>query len=390
YLWSHRSQIAAAVAGIGLGVTLTVAIGILNAGSVDAFRQTIDSVAGRAGLEVTVEGGRVPLGVTDDLRTVSGVRYAVPLVHNLAYVRGAAGIVPITVFGIDVVEEREVRHFELEGDGEDVVDDPILFLSQKDSILLTADFARQYGFAVDAKLPLTTAVGERTFTVRGLLRPAGPAKAYGGRLAVMDLYAAERVFGIGDFVDQIDLVLAEDADPDAVAAEVRERLGPSYRVETPGIRVAHVAVMIRGLQSFLSALAVVCLLVGAFLVYNTVELTFTQRRQQFGLLRCVGARRRTLAALLLGETAVLGAIGSALGIPFGIASARLLVGTLSHSLTTILFEPSVLAPGTPGPAALAAYFSLGVGTTVVAAVGPIRRSARVPPHVAARSASASG
>ncbi len=75
--------------------------------------------------------------------------------------------------------------------------------------------------------------------------------------------------------------------------------------------------MLAGFQLNLQAMSLVSLLVGMFLIYNTIEASVVRRRSEIGILRSLGVTRREIRWLFLGEAAVLGAIGIAVGMAGG-------------------------------------------------------------------------
>jgi putative ABC transport system permease protein len=109
------------------------------------------------------------------------------------------------VLGVDFLGDRSIRDWDFGGD--DVLDDPLVFLAQPDSICLTEEFAARKGLKQGDTIRLETGHGWKPFTVRGLIKPEGPATAFGGNLALMDLYAAQYVFARGRLIDRVDVLL---------------------------------------------------------------------------------------------------------------------------------------------------------------------------------------
>jgi ABC-type lipoprotein release transport system permease subunit len=165
-----------------------------------------------------------PESVLDAVREAPGVDVAVPRVDAPAYVVGSAGEV-LTVIGVDITEERRVRRYET-AEEDAVIDDPLVFLSQPNSIVLTRNFAARHGLELDSRIELATPSGKRSFVVRGLLAPRGPAVAFGGDLAVMDYQAAQVAFGKGLRLDGIDVVAVPGQDLEALAATLRSASEP--------------------------------------------------------------------------------------------------------------------------------------------------------------------
>jgi putative ABC transport system permease protein len=93
--------------------------------------------------------------------------------------------------------DRSLRDYTMESADEAIIDDPLVFLAQPDSLMVTREFAERNGHQVNSRIPLTTVDGRKLFTIRGVMRSSGMNKAFGGNLAVMDIYAAQLVFGRG-------------------------------------------------------------------------------------------------------------------------------------------------------------------------------------------------
>ena len=120
-------------------------------------------------------------------------------------VRAAAPVIEATVatdksnlliLGVDMLGDRSIRNYDLE-ENDEAIDDPLIFLAQPDSLMVTKKFADERGLAVNSKLPMRTMQGDQVFTVRGIMKPGGLANAFGGDLAIMDIYAAQKMFGRG-------------------------------------------------------------------------------------------------------------------------------------------------------------------------------------------------
>src|SRR5207244_10246540 len=149
------------------------------------------------------------------------------------------------ILGVDMTGDRSLRNYDLESAEEDVIDDPLVFLAQPDSLIVTRDFAARNRLRIGSRLPMITMEGERQFTVRGILRPGGLSAAFGGNLAIMDIYAAQKVFGRGRTFDRIDLAIKDGFTLEQVQAELRALLGAEFDVEPPSGRGKHFESLLR-------------------------------------------------------------------------------------------------------------------------------------------------
>src|SRR5207344_3255008 len=135
--------------------------------------------------------------------------------------------------------------------------------------------------------------------------------------AAMDIGWAQELLGRRGTLDSISLRLTDESDPAKVASELRKILPPDTTVAAPAQRGEQVEKMLAGFQLNLQAMSLVSLLIGMFLIYNTIEASVVRRRREIGILRSLGATRREIRCLFLGEAAVLGAIGIAVGMAGG-------------------------------------------------------------------------
>lgn len=329
------------VLGIALGVALFVAIQAINDSTLKFFRDNVTAMTGNAALTVFGSEAGIPEEKVAIVKAVEGVEAAVPTVETRARFEAeasAGGSRPQTlvVLGIDFLQESSVRSYKATSD---VLSDPLEFLNQADSIVVTAAFAAQNRLAMDSTLDLATAHGKKTFVVRGILASDGPAAAFGGAVAIMDIDGARLAFGKEGKVDRIDVVPQENVDEAELAARIERAMGPGFEVERKESQSEAFGRMVKGYQSVLAFLSTLALLVGAFLVANTVTLSVSERRREVGILRALGASRSGVLVLFVAEAAVLGLVGGLLGVVFGRALAELLVERVSDSMSRQYVTP---------------------------------------------------
>lgn len=377
FLRGNYTRLALSVSALALGVALVCAIDLVNRAVLGAFTEIIDSMAGRAALQVTAgAGGLFAEDVAPAVGGVTGVELAVPVVSATTFTADGAGEL-LTVQGVDVTNDAAVRVYEgCDSDGLKL-DDPLLFLNQPDSVILTRVFAARRGLHVGDTIDLDTPTGLRHFTLRALLDAKGIARVHAGNLMVMDLFAAEATFTRPGLVNRIDVVVKRDADLDGVAQAIRAAIPPGLRVEAPLQRKADLQKVMQATQVMLQAVALLGL-VGAFLIaFNRLTTVFEQRVAQLAILRAAGVAADAVWRELLKESLLLGAAGVALGIPCGVGLGRLLLPVIA---TTTALSAKLIAPD----AQLSIHVSsvllaacLGIGAALLAAILPAWRAAHV-------------
>src|ERR687892_655635 len=215
YLKKHAVRSLLTIVGIVLGVAVFVAMHTANQAVFYAFERTVDRIAGAAQLQITSGEAGFPEEVLERVQSIPDVQVAVPVIEAPA---GASlpGQGNILILGVDMTGDRSLREYDLESGDEAVIDDPLVFLAQPDSIIITNEFAERNNLRVGDRLTLSTMIGDKAFTIRGIMRSGGLTSAFGGNLAIMDVYAAQKVFGRGRKFDRIDLAVQPDASIDQV------------------------------------------------------------------------------------------------------------------------------------------------------------------------------
>jgi putative ABC transport system permease protein len=378
YLRKHAVRSLLTVVGIVLGVAVFVAMHTANQAVFFAFARTVDRIAGAAQLQITAGEGGFPEEVLEAVQNVPEIGVAVPVIEAPAGTH-VAGQGNILILGVDMTGDRSLRDYDFESGADAVVDAPLVFLAQPDSIIITKEFAARNHLAVGDKLTLSTMAGDKAFTVRGIMRSGGLTSAFGGNLAVMDIYAAQLVFGRGRHFDRIDLKLKEGVTVETGRAVLQKALGVGYDVEPPSARGQQLESTLAVYAISMNISSVFALFIGMFIIYNSFSIAVTQRRSEIGILRALGAPRHQIRNLFLVESAVSGLFGSIAGIALGIVGARAMVGTISSMLEGIYGVAERAEEVSADPRLLGGALAIGVVTSMMAAWLPARNASRVDP-----------
>ncbi len=378
YVRKHLLRTGLTVAGVALGVLVFVGMRTANDSVLYGFQQTVDRIAGKAQLQITSGEGGFPEEVLERVQAMEEINIAVPVIE--AQVKtGLRGQGNILILAVDMTGDRSLRSYEIE-EGEDaVVDDPLVFLAQPDSIILTRDFAQQNGLTVGKKVGFDTMVGPKSFTIRGIMKPGGLASAFGGNLAVMDIYAAQHAFGRGRSFDRIDLSLKEGITLERGRAAIEKVLGAGYQVEPPSQRGKQFETISKLFAIAASLNSLFALLIGLFIIYNTFSIAVAQRRSEIGIARALGASRSQIRNLFLLESALLGLTGSLTGIAGGLLMAKGMASYIGRFLGDLYGVAQHTEGLALNPKTLLLAVGVGVLTSMVAAWIPARDAARIDP-----------
>lgn len=358
------------IAGVALGVLASVGIGTANIQVLRSFEQAVTTVAGPATLEISGRDLGVDESAITAVRTVEGVVSAAPVIEESVVVaqgerRGQA----LQILGLDLLAEVGTRGFQISQANTEVALEVLL---APDALYLGRQVAADWNLGVGSIVEVTAGGRFVRLRVVGLIHNEAARSSLWDRLAIMDIAAAQLLFQSIGRLDRIELVTTPDRPLDDIVASVRAVLPPHLVVQRPAQRTKQVENMVWAFQLNLSVMSWVGLLVGMFLIYNTIAFAVAQRRREIGIYRALGMTERRVAGLFLVEAGLLGLLGGLLGGLGGVWLARILVSLVSRTITD-LYAP-VASGGLTLSMDMLAFMAVAKGVllgTVVSMVGAL-------------------
>ncbi|MFN8481791.1 MAG: FtsX-like permease family protein [Anaerolineae bacterium] len=381
YWQRRRWQSILAILGIALGVAVVVAIDIANDSARRAFSLSTEAVAGRA--THVIVGGQ--LGLDEDiyrrLRIEQGMRDAAPVVEGYATAVELRRV-PLRILGVDPFAEGPFRTYTAAQSAGPAVDLSRFFV-EPGAALISAGFADVQGLKVGDTLTMRVGDALRPLHIVGLLQPSDnvSARALDG-LVITDISTAQETLGMLGRLSRIDL-LVDTATPTGAATldAIGQTLPQGVRLEPAQARSQALAQLTAAFELNLRALSLLALVVGMFLIYNTMTFSVIQRRPLIGTLRAMGVTRREIGGLVLSEALALSVIGGILGVLLGILLGRGAVRLVTQTITDLYFVVTVQGVEI-APLTLLKGVALGVGAALLAALAPAIEATSVPPRLA--------
>ncbi|MEQ1869533.1 MAG: FtsX-like permease family protein [Vicinamibacterales bacterium] len=388
YARKHLLRTVLTSAGVVLGVAVLVGMHTANETVLLAFSKTIDRIAGKTELQISAGDAGFDEEILEKVQSARSVRIAVPAIEAIVE-SNLSGQGSLMILGIDMTGDRGLRDYDLEQGDEAEIDDPLIFLAQPDSLILAKSFAQRNRLEVGSRLTLGTAEGPKTFVVRGLMKSeSGLASAFSGNMAVMDIYAAQKMFGRGRTFDRIDLAMQPGTTLVECQRELRGLLGPAFEIQPPSGRGQQFETMLAGYSLMMDMASGFALFIGMFIIYNAFAIAVSQRRTEIGILRALGATQRQIRNLFLCEGAVLGLVGSVAGVASGMLAARSIAAWIGRLLSSVYGVAQRADELATDPKTLLLALGLGLATSVIAAILPARDAARLDPVHALQKGSA--
>ena len=393
-LFREKLRSLLTVVGIGVGVAVLVAIQLANRSALRAFSESVDAISGRANYTLVTDAGFVDERILLELQPFweHQVRFA-PVIDLEGFIEPVN--IPIRLLAVDLLSDLHFRDYRyarvltssgeqaesLDADAERQAVAEFQELFRPDSIILPESFAAEYSLKLGDQVVLDILGVRKPMIIRGILRTTGPATAFNGSIAIADISAAQTSFGLQGKLSRVDLLVPGE-DP-ALAQALQKVAATPLRLERPSRRNERVEKMLRAFRINLFALAGVALLVGIFMVYNTVLVSILRRRRDIGVLKTLGVSARQIFIAFVAEGAVLGLVGSVVGLGLGYLLAYSILSLIGSTINVLYVEsgPAQIAM-TPRLALIGVL--IGTAVSVAAAIQPAIEAARSRPSALIR------
>jgi putative ABC transport system permease protein len=375
YVRRHRVLALFNVLSIALGIAVYLAIRIANESATRAFTGAVDLVAGKAHLEIR---GDVDETLWPQVERVPGVAAVTGVVEAVAALPDWPGEY-LRLTGVDVISGAKFRMFELRANVGRF--DIGKWMGTPGGVAVTREFATRRSLREGSEIHAVVNTRAVTLKVLAIL-DAGDAPVPDSRFAVMDIGWAQELLARPGRITSLQ-VLLDDPQKISEAAEQLSRIAPGLSVGPPRQRSEQMGKMIAAFQLNLSALSMVSLLVGVFLIHNTVWTSVARRRVQIGIMRALGLAAWRVRAIFLGEALLYALPGVLLGAAGGVLLAQKLTGAVQQTVTSLyaLVNVDRLWLDWRQFTVAALY---GIAAAILGAWGPAADASRVEPVEALR------
>ncbi len=361
YLLRHPWQLMLALLGVAVGVAVIVAVDLANSSARKAFLLSMDAVTGEATHQVI--GG--PTGVDETvyagLRVEHGLRSVAPIIEGTVL----ADERRLTLLGVDAFAEGDLRSFTTEASVEEGDDDAeSLFrglLVEPEAVVASAVTAERLGLEIGDEFEVLAEGNLRTGRLLALFDDGGAVDD----LLVVDVATAQVWLGMAGRLSRIDVRLEDEAAVD----RLESILPPGTQLLSAAARTRTTADLSNAFMTNLTAMSLLALLVGLFLIFNSVSFSVLQRRPLVGVLRALGFTRRQLLSMLLLEAALIGAVAALIGLLLGIVLGEQLLSLVSRSINDLYFRVSVTEVNVEGFTVLKGL-AAGIGASLIASAVP--------------------
>lgn len=366
YLLRHRWQGLLAISGIALGVAVVLAVDLANSGARAAFELSAQQLQGRATHRLAIPGAALSDDIYVNLIRQPGAPPMAPVVSGWVSVKGRAGRYQLV--GFDLFAEAPFR-----AQLADVASSAGFtgdWMTQPGALVLGATTARSLGVAAGDSLNIV--YRGRPATLR-LLRIEAQQSSAGNDLMLVDIATAKSILDMQGRLSYVDLILDDTSEQ-----WIRQRIPSNVQLQTVADQAQGVTRLSAAFELNLTAMSLLAMLVGMFLIFNAMTFSMVQRRNLFGRLRAIGVTPRELFNLILLEALIVAVLGTSLGLLLGVWLGQGLTRLVAATVSELYYNVSVTALHLEWTSLLIAA-GLGVMATLLATLVPAWHAARTPP-----------
>jgi putative ABC transport system permease protein len=359
------TRTALTILAVALGVGVVLAISLAGDAAAGSFHSSLQALAGDFDLEITAAGG-VPEQIVGNLDALPYSVRVRPRLEALVTAVDLERSVPL--IGLDLIAEANKDRSSSASSL--ILRDEDLDVSTLNGVWLSSDFGLKPGDNI------RLSINDRTddYPVRGVLGTSADS----GSVILMDIAEAQRVLNRFGRLDRILLKLPREESVESWQKRIATALPDGVQIRPAGSQTDENRRMLAAFRLNLRVLSYISLIVGAFLIYNTISVSVVRRRPEIGIVRALGATKREVIAAFLGEAACLGFAGAIAGVLFGrlmaIAAVQLVSATVQSLYVTSRPAPLDLSVG-----AWVYALAMGTGVAVAATLGPAREASQVAP-----------
>jgi putative ABC transport system permease protein len=368
---TQRLLVPLCALGVALGVGVVVGVDVANESARRSMRLSATAMSGPATLHIVSASGRIPEAVYTGLRVQHGIRNIAPVVEGVVTALGGAGG-RLRVLGVDP--------FARQADAAAEPTQDIARILQPGSVALSEPLSNRLGVREGGSLAVTSDAGVAHLTVTTVYTPASTAaNEASADLLLVDVSTAQQVLGSLGFLTRIEVMPSETGD----ASRLRALLPPGTALVPASSRADTLDAMTRAFRTNLTAMSLLALVFGVYLVYSAVSFSVVRRRPLIATLRALGVTPGEVRAALAAEALAIGVVGSALGLALGRVGGGGLVHLVTRTISDLYFAAEVRAVSLHA-STVAKGVALGIGGVLLAAAPAVHSATNTPPAEAMR------
>lgn len=377
YLKQHPIQVFLSILGISLGVAVIISIDLSNQSAKRAFSLSTNAITDQTTHFIMAGPNGLPQEILRQVTTDLSIQNASPIIESngIAFIQESLekqNPIPIVILGIDPFSEIAFRPHWSQSSRADISG----LISSPNTIFTTQSSADRLNLSIGDVADIEINGMKHSLTLIGILDTTNTVtdKAL-STVIFTDISTAQEITNRSNTISRIDLIIS-----DSEATNIQELLPDGIYITSSESRNLSATQITRAFDVNLSALGLLALVVGAFIIYNTITFSVVRRRKLIGMMRAIGVSRAQIFALIIIEGILTGIAGAITGIFLGILLGKLILNIVVQTINDLYFSVTVNELSVD-PATILQATVLGILVATVSAAIPAIEATRVPPGV---------
>ena len=358
-----------------MGVAIVVSIDIANHSSGKAFNLSMNAVAGKSTHQIIGTSEGIPDSVYYNLRVKEGFKDIAPVIESYVSIPDSGKKI-FKLLGVDLFAERPFRDY-LSNTGTSIDGELKDFLTGPNSVVLSNGSLAELKMKVGDSLKVFIGGKERTLYISGKITEDERNTSSLENLFICDIATAQELTGKINRIDYIDVIAGSEDEE----KRLRSILPDGYDLQKSGSRSQTAEQMLEAFNINLQSLSLLALIVGLFLIYNTMTFSVVRRKVLIGTLRSIGVTSNEITSMVIREALIIGIIGTAAGFLAAYFISKYLLIFISQTINYLYYVVSVREVYI-SPMIIAKGIALGIFATLLSAIKPAREASSVHPRSA--------
>jgi len=373
YIFKHKLQYGLSILGIAIGVAIIAAIDIANISTSKAFNISLNSVTGKATHRIISTSGSIPDSVYAYLRIQKKLKDIAPVVEDNITV-GDSVRKSFILLGIDLFAEKPFRDY-LSSSNINFKNGIKDFMTVNNAVVISSENSKLLNKSVRDTIDAIVRGIKRKIIVAGIIDNYGnPAQLE--NLILCDMATAQELTGKQGTIDAIDLIVNDRQNEEAI----KNVLPAGLELQKSSSRSDIAEQMLSAFNVNLNALSMLALIVGIFLIYNTMTFSVVQRKKVLGIYRSLGVMENEVYRLIIGEVLIIGLIGTVLGFVLAVLISKTLLVLISRTINDLYFTVSVSEIEIT-TFIVVKTLAVGILASLISALKPAREASQARPGV---------
>lgn len=381
YFKEHKLKVLLSVLGVALGVAVFISIRSASVSADQAMINFVKSISADSDLEVSYARTGLDENIYPKIVQTEGVELASPIISTRTRIKVDNKYHSIHVLGIDII-----RRGQAPGQIRNNQFNFMNFISEPGQVIVTEAFLNKYKLTKKDSFVLVTGKKELKCSIASVIKSSESPMSKDPRLILMDIFLAQDLFNKENKIDRVDVTISKGFTIDDVKTNLRQNLGKQIRIRTAGEKVKQSGVLYRSFKLNLTVVSSISLLVGMYLIFNTINTSIIQQRREIGILRALGTRKSEILILFTVEGFVIGIIGSIVGIILGYFLAQVSVAIFTQKISRSYLLSNVSDIDFSPELIIIALF-IGIAMSVISSIIPALSTLKISPAETIRSVS---